>query len=160
MKKFLLVLCVAATLAFSACKGASDADLQKAATDKVANPAVTVVVKDGVATVTGEVADQAAIDKATAAAKVDGVKSVVATGLKVKPTPPPVATMASTDDTGLKTKIDEGFKKAGCTGATVEVKGGVATARGTVPKGKLAPCVMAAQETKPGKFENQMSEAK
>jgi hyperosmotically inducible periplasmic protein len=159
MKKFLLVLCIAATLAFSACKGASDADLTTAATKAIANPAVTVMVKDGVATLTGEVADQATLDKIKAM-KVEGVKEMKFDGLKVKPTPPPVATMASTDDTGLKTKIEEGFKKAGCTGATVDVKGGVATARGTVPKGKLGPCVMAVNEAKPGKVENQLTEAK
>jgi hyperosmotically inducible periplasmic protein len=159
MRKYLLVLSIAAMMALSACKGATDADLQKAATDKVANPAVTVVVKDGVATLTGEVADQAALDKIKAL-KVDGVKEMKMDGLKVKPTPAPVATLASADDMTLKTKIEEGFKKAGCTGATVDVKAGVATARGSVPKGKLGPCVMAANEAKPGKLENQLTEAK
>jgi hypothetical protein len=72
----------------------------------------------------------------------------------------PVANMAGGNDSSVKTKIEDAWKAKGCTGATVEVKEGVATARGTVPKGKMGECVMAAQEQKPGKFENQMMEAK
>lgn len=75
-------------------------------------------------------------------------------------TPTPVANMASGNDAQVKSKIEENFKSKGCTGATVEVKDGVATARGTVPKGKLADCVMAVNEAKPGKVENQLTEAK
>ena len=77
-----------------------------------------------------------------------------------KGTPTPVANMAGANDSTLKTTIEDNFKKKGCTGATVEVKEGVATARGTVPKGKLPDCVMAVNEAKPGKVENQMTEAK
>ena len=146
MKKFLLVMCVAATLAFSACKGASDADLQKAAMDKVANPAVTVVVKDGVATLTGEAADQAAIDKATAAAKVDGIKSVVATGLKVKATPMPAAT-----DPMLKSTIEKALQGKGFKDVTVDVSTVPATLRGTYPKDKIAELVQTAQLANGGK---------
>jgi hypothetical protein len=72
----------------------------------------------------------------------------------------PVANMAGANDSTTKTKIEDAWKAKGCTGATVEVKEGVATARGSVPKGKMGECVMAAQEQKPGKFENQMTEAK
>lgn len=77
-----------------------------------------------------------------------------------KGTPTPVANMASGNDSEVKKKIEDAWKAKGCTGASVEVKDGVATARGTLPKGKLGECVMAAQEQKPGKFENQMTEAK
>ena len=76
-----------------------------------------------------------------------------------KGTPTPVANMAGGNDSSVKTKIEDAWKAKGCTGATVEVKDGVATARGSVPKGKMGECVMAAQEQKPGKFENQMTEA-
>jgi hypothetical protein len=75
-------------------------------------------------------------------------------------TPAPANAMASGNDGQVKTKIEENWKAKGCTGATVDVKEGVATGRGTVPKGKLGECVMAAQEAKPGKFENQLTEAK
>ncbi len=59
---FLTVLTVAIALVFSACGGTSDADLQKAVQDKLTADkvtGVTVAVKDGVATLSGEVADRA-----------------------------------------------------------------------------------------------------
>ncbi len=75
-------------------------------------------------------------------------------------TPAPANAMASGNDGQVKSKIEENWKAKGCTGATVDVREGVATGRGTVPKGKLGECVMAAQEAKPGKFDNQLAEAK
>ncbi len=157
--KFLTVLTLGVALFISACGGKSDADVQKAAADKLRADNVagaTVTVKDGVATLTGEVADAATKTKAETSAKVEGVKSVV-NNLTVKPlpTPPPAA-----PDPMIKTAIEDGFKKAGCTGATVEVMNGVATLRGTVPKGKLGECVMAANQAKPNRVDNQLAEAK
>ena len=75
-------------------------------------------------------------------------------------TPAPVNAMSSGNDADVKKKIEDGLKAKGCTGATVDVKDGTATARGTVPKGKLGECVMAVNEAKPGKVDNQMTEAK
>jgi outer membrane lipoprotein SlyB len=75
-------------------------------------------------------------------------------------TPVPVANLASGTDPELKKKIEENWAKVGCTGAVVEVKEGVAILRGTIPKGKMQDCVRAAQEAKPGKFENNLVEAK
>ncbi len=133
MKNFLTILCLAAALTLSACWGKSDADLQKAAETavKAKAPSVTVAVKDGVATLTGEVADQAAKTAAETAAKVDGVKSVDGSKLTVKPPPAPAA--ATTVD---KAKIEEALKKAGYTGVTVDTTTTPATLRGTVAKGK------------------------
>ena len=158
MKKILMILSLAAALTLTGCWGKSDADLQKAAADavKAKAPTVTVAVKDGVATLTGEVKSDADKAAAEAAAKVEGVKSVT-NNITVKP---PVADMASADDTTLKTKIMDALKKKNFTGVTVEVKGGVATLRGTYPKGKLADVMQAVNETKPGKVENQLTEAK
>lgn len=76
-------------------------------------------------------------------------------------TPTPMANqMSSGNDAEVQKKIEENLKAKGCTGVTVEVKNGVATARGTAPKGKLGDCVMAINEAKPGKVENQITEAK
>ena len=64
--KFITVFTIAIALVLSAC-GKSDADLQKAVTEKLTAASVTgvtVAVKDGVATLTGEVADAAAKKKA------------------------------------------------------------------------------------------------
>ncbi len=149
MKKFLLVLSIAATLAFSACKGTpTDADLIKAATEKVANPAVTVMVKDGVATLKGELADQAAVDKAKAAAMVEGVKSVVVTDLKVKPTPAPI--VAATNPM-LKGDIEKALAAKGFKEVTVDVTTTPATLRGSYPKAKIAEVMQAAQAANGGK---------
>ncbi len=143
--KFLMVLSLAVVV-LAAC-GKSDADVQKAVAAKLAadNVAgVTVAVKDGVATLTGEVADITVKNKAETSAKsVEGVKSVV-NSTTTKPLP--VATPAG-DDQMLKGKIEENFKKAGCAGATVEVKDGVATVRGSVPDAKYAECVKVVQES-------------
>jgi hyperosmotically inducible periplasmic protein len=155
MKKFLLVLCLAATLAFSACKGASDADLQKLAGEKIANPAVTVVVKDGVATLTGEVADQATLDKIKAL-KVEGVKEMKIDGLKVKPTPAPIV---ATTDPMLKGNIEKALQAKGFKDVTVDVTTTPATLRGTAPKGKLAEVMQAAQGANGGKpVKNEVTE--
>ncbi len=77
-----------------------------------------------------------------------------------KGTPTPVANMAGGNDADVKKKIEDNWKAKGCTGATVEVKDGVATGSGTIPKGKMGECVAAANEAKPGKFENKLVEAK
>jgi hyperosmotically inducible periplasmic protein len=156
MKKFLLVLSIAATLAFSACKGTSDADLQKLAAEKTKDVAgVTVAVKDGVATLTGEVADAAAKAKAEAAAKVEGVK-LVDSKLTVKPTPAPIV---ATTDPNLKGNIEKALQAKGFKDVTVDVTTTPATLRGTVAKGKLAEVMQAAQGANGGKpVKNEVTE--
>lgn len=158
--KLLTVLCLAVVLFLGACGGASDADLQSAA-DKAlkgepTTSGLTVAVKDGVATITGEAKDDAAKAKAAELAKVEGVKSVT-NNATVKPPAP----KASAEDGPMKTKVEEALKKKkGCETATVEVKDGVATLRGEVAKGKLGECVRVAQEAKPKKVVNQLTDKK
>ena len=158
--KFLTVFSLAIVLLLMAC-GKSDADVQKAVAAKLAADnisGVTVAVKDGVATLTGEVADITVKTKAEASAKtVEGVKSVDASGVKTKPLPTPVPAPA---DPMLKGKVEENLKKAGCTGATVEVSGGTLTLSGTVPDAKFAECVKVASESGAGKFENKLVRGK
>jgi len=155
--KFLTVLTLAIALFMSAC-GKSDADLTKAATDKLKadNVAgVTVTVKDGVATLTGEVADVTVKSKAEAAVKgVEGIKSVVTTGVTTKPlpTPPPPS-----PDKTLEGTINEGLKKKGITGVTVTVANGEVTLSGTVDKAKVPEVMMVANETKPKKVINNLN---
>lgn len=156
MKK-ILVLFMSLALAFSlaACRGKSDADLKtdvenKLKADNVAG--LTVDVKDGVATLKGEVADQAAMDKVKAM-KVEGVKEVKFADVKVKPTPLP-----ATADTGDKTKIQDALTKAGFKDVTVDTSTTPATIRGTVPKGKLAEAVKVAQEAAGKPVKNEVTE--
>ena len=82
--KALTLLTLALALFMSAC-GKSDADLQKAVQDKLAADkvtGVTVAVKDGVATLTGEVADITVKTNAEASAKVGNQCIVVAIDAK------------------------------------------------------------------------------
>lgn len=157
--KFLTFFCLAAVLFLAAC-GKSDADLQKAVTDKLKadNVAgVTAAVKDGVATLTGEVADITVKNKAEASAKsVEGIKSVV-NSLTLKPLPTPVP---APPDPMLKGKVDEALKKAGCTGVTIESKDGKIIASGTVPDAKYAECVQAIMQSGATGFDNKIVKGK
>lgn len=153
--KFLTVFTLAIALFAAAC-GASDADLQKAAADKLAADGVsgvTVTVNNGVATLTGEVADITVKNKAEASAKVEGIKSVTNNlTLKPVPTPAPVA-----DDKKIEGTVNEAIKKLGITGITVAVSNGEVTLTGNVAKDKLADVMAAAQEAKPKKVNNKLT---
>ncbi len=154
--KFIMVLSLAAVLFLGAC-GKSDADLQTAASAavKTAAPTATVTVKDGVATLTGVVDNDAAKAAAETAAKVDGVKSVV-NNLTVKPAPTP----APVADAATKTAVEEALKKKGFDKVTVEATTTEVIIRGTIPKGKMAEVNQVAQETAKRKVTNQVTEDK
>ncbi|MBX7053480.1 MAG: BON domain-containing protein [Pyrinomonadaceae bacterium] len=153
--KALTLLTLALALFVSAC-GKSDADLQKAVQDKLAADkvtGVTVAVKDGVATLTGEVADITVKTKAEASAKVEGIKSVDnKLTLKPMPTPEPPS-----PDKMIEGTVNEALKKKGITGVTVAVKDGEVTLSGTVDKAKVAEVMMAANEAKPKKVVNNLN---
>ena len=144
--KFLAVFTLAIALMASAC-GKSDADLQKAATEKLTADkitGVTVAVKGGVATLSGEVADVTVKSRAEASVKsVEGIKDVT-NSLTTKPLP--VAT-PSAPDPALTGKITEDLKKAGCTTAVVAVKDGKVTVTGEVPAAKFATCIQVIQQS-------------
>lgn len=153
--KFLTVLMLAIAVMAAAC-GKSDADISKAVTDKLKADGVTGVtatVKDGVVTLTGEVADVTVKSKAEASAKsVEGVKSVTNS---VTTKPLPTATPAAADP-ALTGKITEDLKKAGCTGATVTVVNGKVTVTGEVPSAKYATCIQTIQQSGITGIDNQL----
>ncbi|MCW5956525.1 MAG: BON domain-containing protein [Pyrinomonadaceae bacterium] len=155
--KLLTFLTLAAALFMIGC-GKSDADLTKAVNDKFAAEkitGVTVAVKDGVATLTGEVTDITVKNKAEAAAKsVEGIKSVDGAGLKTKPLPTPEP---PSPDKMLEGTINENLKKKNITGVTVAVKDGEVTLTGTVDKAKVAEIMMVANEAKPKKVINNLN---
>lgn len=159
-KLSILVVFVLALSVLAAACGKKDADIQKAVQDKLTVDGVsgvTATVKDGVATLTGEVKDITVKSKAETSAKsVDGVKSVTN---DIKLAPLPVATPAAGDQ-ALKGKIEENWKKAGCDGATVEVKDGVATIGGTVPAAKYAECIQVVNESGAVKPVNNLQKGK
>ena len=154
--KYLTVLTLAFALLLSAC-GKSDADLLKAANDKLTADkvtGVTVAVKDGVATLTGEVADQTVKTKAETSVKaVEGIKSVV-NSCTLKPLPPPVIS----PDKMVEGTVNENLKKKGITGVTVTVANGEVTLSGIAPKAKWPEIIMAANEAKAGKVVNKLTE--
>lgn len=146
--KFITVLTLAVALFMSAC-GKSDADLQKAATDKLTADkvmGVTVAVKDGIATLTGEVADAAVKTKAEASVKtVEGIKSVTNNcTIKPAPTPPPPS-----PDKMIEGTVNEAIKKLGISGVTATVTNGEINLAGEVAsKEELAKVMQAASEAK------------
>lgn len=153
--KVFTVLTLACALFMMAC-GKSDADLQKAAADKLTADkvvGVTVAVKDGVATLTGEVQDITVKNKAEASAKVEGIKSVD-NKLTLKPPPPPPA---PSPDKMLEGTINEGLKKKGIEGVTVTVANGEVTLSGKVDKAKVPEVMMVANESKPSKVINNLN---
>jgi osmotically-inducible protein OsmY len=157
--KFLTVLMLAIAVMAAAC-GKSDADLTKAVNDKLKADGVTGVtatVKDGVATLTGEVADITVKAKAETAAKaVEGIKSVTNS---VTTKPLPAATPAAADP-ALTGKINENLKKAGCTGASAASVNGVVTVVGEVPAAKFRECVQIVQQSGITGIKNELKQGK
>jgi osmotically-inducible protein OsmY len=134
----------------AACGGKSDADLQKAVNDKLAADkvtGVTVAVKDGVATLTGEVADAGVKSKAETSAKgVEGIKSVTnSLTVKPAPTPPPPS-----PDKMIEGTVNEAIKKLNLQNAnvTATVTNGEIVLTGNVAKADLTKVMQAANEAK------------
>jgi osmotically-inducible protein OsmY len=155
----LTVIALAIALTAAAC-GKKDVDIQKAVQDKLTADGVsgvTATVKDGVATLTGEVADITVKNKAETSAKsVDGVKSVT-NNVTLKPLPTPTPPVA---DPALIGKVTENLKKAGCTGANVAVQNGKVTLTGTVPADKYVECIQVVNQSGVGSIDNQLQKAK
>ncbi len=133
MKKLLAIVAIAVfAISFTSCKSKpKDEDVKAAVqTALTANPdynALAVDVKDGVATITGEVKDEAARTGLVAALKdIKGVKDVVNNTTVTPPPPPPVI---NPDDT-LTATIKDALKDHA--NVTATVASGVVTLTGTV----------------------------
>ena len=70
------------------------------------------------------------------------------------PTPTPVSTA---EDTAIKNKTEAALSKAGISGVTVEVEGGVVTLKGDVPSAKFQDAVKAANESGAKRVMNQLN---
>ena len=154
--KLLSVVALACVLLLAAC-GKSDSDLQKAASDKLTADSisgVTVAVKDGTATLTGEVKDITVKTKAEADVKgIEGIKTVNnnLTLIPLAPAPTPMG-----NDKMMEGTINENLKKANVTGVTVAVSNGEVTLTGEIPKADLAKAMQAANAANPKKVNNQL----
>jgi osmotically-inducible protein OsmY len=145
----LLTMAVSIATVVAAC-GPKDADIRTAATQALAAvPGATVDVANGVATISGQVADSAARTSAEAAVKgVKGVKSVVNNVTVTPPPPPPVI---SPDDS-LKTNVAAALKDYPTLKA--DVKDGVVTLTGDVQRSALPKVMQALSALHPKKIEN------
>ena len=143
-------------LLFASCKPSDEkiAEAVKAKIGAVAST-VNVSVADGVATLTGEVKDDATKAAAeTALQGIKGLKSVV-NSLTVPPPPPPPVVI-NPDDV-LRKGIDSVFAAKSIKGVTAAVAEGVVTLTGTIKKSELTKVMQAANELKPKKVLNQMT---
>jgi hyperosmotically inducible periplasmic protein len=143
-------------LLFASCKP-SDEKIAEAVKAKIGAVASTinVSVADGVATLTGEVKDDATKAAAeTALQGIKGLKSVV-NSLTVPPPPPPPVVI-NPDDV-LRKGIDSVFAAKSIKGVTAAVAEGVVTLSGTIKKSELTKVMQAANELKPKKVLNQMT---
>lgn len=139
---------------FIGCKSGPKDDAIKAAVENVilSNPNISgaaVMVEKGVASISGQVPDDATkadIDKAVAA--VEGVKSVV-NNIAVVPDTPSVA-VAATDM--LTNAVKDATKDFPTVAATVA--DGVITLKGEIQKANLQKLMMALNALKPKKIDN------
>jgi len=138
LSKVLLAVAISATVGFISCKP-KDADIKTAIEEKIkVTPEMTgamVDVKDGVATISGMVKDEASKAMCeTEVAGIKGVKSVV-NNCEVTPPPPPVAAPASLTtvlDAATQQKVKDGLKDI--KGVTVEFSGDKAILTGEVTR--------------------------
>ena len=145
-----LVFITAATLSLSVAGcGPKDADIAAAASQALAAvPGATVSVANGIATISGQVADSAARVAAEAAVTaVKGVKSVV-NNATVTP-PPPVVISA---DDSLKTNVAAALKDFPT--LTADVKDGVVTLTGEIQRTALPKVMQALSALRPKKIDN------
>jgi hyperosmotically inducible protein len=155
--RLLPILALAGVMLLAAC-GKSDSDLQKAASDKLSSDnisGVTVAVKDGTATLTGEVKDITVKTKAEAGVKgVEGIKTVNnnLTMMPLAAAPTPMG-----NDKMMEGTISENLKKANVSGVTVSVNNGEVTLSGQVAKADLAKAMQAASAANPKKINNQLT---
>ena len=137
------------SLAFVAC-GPKDADIKTSVDTAIAGvKGVTVNVVDGVATISGQFADDAAKASTETLVKgVNGVKSVV-DNATITPPPPPVVI---SPDEMLKTSVTAALKDVSTLMA--DVKDGVVTLTGEVKKSELPRVMQALSALNPKKIEN------
>ncbi len=152
MLKLFPALVLVAGLTISGCKPKDadiKADIEKKLKDNPAAANVMVMVNEGVATLSGEVADPAAqAAVATTAQGVKGVKSV--TNNTTVPAPPAPAVEITADDP-LATAVKDATKDFAEVTATV--KDGVIAVTGTITKDRWQKLKMALDGLKPKKVD-------
>jgi hyperosmotically inducible periplasmic protein len=156
--RFRNLLAMVGFLFFISSCGPSDTDIASSVKEKLSAIAgVGVDVKDGVVTLSGQVADDASKAAAeTALQGLKGVKSVVNNLTVPPPAPPPAPVVINPDDV-LRSGIEAAIDSKGFKGITATVSNGEVILRGTVKKADLTKVMQAANELKPKKVTNQMT---
>jgi len=146
----LLPLFLAVSVLFVSC-GPKDADIQKSIDTAVKADAdlsgLSVSVKDGVATISGETKDDAAKTKAETLVKgIKGVKNVI-NNVSVAPPPPPPAPVEVAQDDPLTKAVADATKDFPTVKASV--KDGIITLSGELSKTNLKKLMIALNKLKP-----------
>ena len=154
--KALFAFFLSASLLFLGCKP-KDSDVQAKITEKfAATPecaGASATVADGVATLTGEVKDDACKNMAENAAKeIKGVKSVVNNLTTTPPPPPPVAVNPDSELTQGVTDATKDFPTV-----TASVNNGEITLTGSIKRTDLTKLMQTLNSLKPSKINNQLT---
>ena len=154
LTKIFLAVFLSASVLFFSCSP-KDSDVQSKITEKfAATPELagaSASVDKGVATITGQLADEAARTEAENAAKdVKGVKSVVNnTTVMAPPPPPPPAAMDITQGVMDATKDFPGV--------TATVNNGEITLKGTLNRADLPKLMQSLNSLNPTKINNELT---
>ena len=147
-----LASAVVLSLAFVAC-GPKDADIQAGVNTAIAGvQGVTVKVEKGVATITGQYADDAA--KASTMASVQGVKGVKSVVDSATVAPPVVIS----PDEALQNSVAAALKDLPT--LTANVQDGVVTLTGEIKRADLPKAMQALSALNPKKIENKATVTK
>ena len=155
--KVLPALVLMAGLSFTGCKP-KDADIktsiEKSLKDDPSTAGVMVTVDEGVATLSGEVPDEAT--RTAVETKVKGIKGVKS--VQNNTTPPPVQATAPVEiaaDDPLMSAVRDATKDY--PGVTATVADGVITLTGEISKASLPKLMMSLNSLKPRKIENKLT---
>ena len=158
LTKVLMAVAIIATTSFVSCSP-KDADIKTAIEEKInTTPGMmgaTVDVKDGIATISGELKDPES--KAMAEKEIAGVKGVksVVNNCTVAPPPPPPAPVVIAADDPLTMAVTDAIKDY--PGVKADVKDGVITLTGDITKDALKKLMPMLQSLKPKKVENKLT---
>jgi hyperosmotically inducible periplasmic protein len=145
---------IAISFAFTSCKP-KDADIQSEVQKKEA-AGITVSVAEGVVTLSGTVADEAAKASAEEAAKGEkGVKSVVNNLMIPAPPPPPAPAPVASAMDAMSSAVKDAVKDHPTVSATVA--DGVIILTGSIKKDKLPKLMMTLSSLKPRKIDNKLT---
>lgn len=142
-------------LLMTSCKP-NDAQTTKAATAAVTAiaPNVSVTVQNGVATLSGTVADEAT--QAAVDSTVKSVKGVTSVTDNITVPLPPAPVTVNPDDV-LQHSVDSSLQAKNISGITVSAANGVVTLTGTVTRSNLKTVMQIANESHPQKVVNQLT---